>query len=85
MSWAQMGHENKGLSHGREHCLPRGSLGALSSQRTPPGELSLVTTHRARQGPVTSFLLLHMSANESRCKQDLFHINILTGFVLLVK
>lgn len=41
VSWAQMGHENKGLSHGGEHCLPRGSL---SSRRTPPWELSLVTT-----------------------------------------
>lgn len=59
----------------REYCLPRAFPGALGSQidllghHTEPDRVQLL-----------HFYYFTFSANKSRCKQGLFHINILTGF-----
>lgn len=58
-----------------------GASRALGSQTALlPEETAWVTTRRARKGPVIYFYYFTFSANKSRCKQGLFHINILTGF-----
>lgn len=75
-SCGQTGHENKGPSHS--------AAGALSPPPLQPPSLPCPHTEPDTVQSLR-FYCFTFSANKSRCKQGLFHINILTGLFFLVK